>query len=365
VKRADILCVLSVNNASSHFSNGNGKLNDMEKLIDNRTMPLKDSYNRRIDYLRVSVTDKCNLKCIYCTPKKNIKHFSGDDILTDDEIVRFIRIAHKNGLRKVRITGGEPLLRKNILPLVASIKEIGIRDLSLTTNGIMLSEMAVELKKAGLDRVNISLDTLDAERYRGITRGGDMTRVWEAIRASEQAGLSPVKINIVPMKGLNDDEILSFASLTMENNFHIRFIEFMPAIGDGSWSKEKYVKSADVLKKISPLGELYPFTFKGNGPSRNFKLRGAIGVIGIISPLSDHFCKYCNRLRLTSNGIIRPCLFSSKEIDIRTPMRSGATDEDIDALFHHAIRIKPQRHLINENTAASTGHLTAMSEIGG
>ena len=333
------------------------------KPLHNRH-PLRDSYNRRIDYLRVSVTDRCNLKCLYCAPRKKLRHFSSDAIMTDDEIVRFIRIAYAHGLKKVRITGGEPLLRENITGLIASIKDAGIHDLSLTTNGTMLPEMALDLKKAGLDRVNISLDTMNAERYREITRGGDINRVWQAIRASEDAGLTPVKINVVPIKGLNDDEILAFASMTFEHNFHIRFIEFMPAVDDGTWSEDKYIKSADILEKVSSLGKAEPFSFRGKGPSRNYRISGAKGVIGIISPLSDHFCKFCNRLRLTSTGTIRPCLFSPKEIDIKTPMRNGATDKEIEMLFSHAIHIKPMRHFIHEK-GPSSHSIQSMSKIGG
>jgi len=339
----------------------------MKKDMPNTTYtkkPLKDSYNRRIDYLRISITDKCNLKCVYCTPEKRPAFFKKGDVLTYEEIVRFVRIAHNNGLRKVRITGGEPLLRKNIVWLISSMKEIGIRDLSLTTNGITLSKLAGKLKKAGLDRVNISLDTLDAERYKAIAKGGDINLVLQSIKEAEKEGLTPIKINVVPIRGINDDEILSFASLTFDKNYHIRFIEFMPASCNGMWTKDRCINSTEVMERISTLGKIECFTFKGRGPSRNYRIKGAIGVIGIISPISDHFCSYCNRLRLTADGKIRPCLFSPEEIDIKTPMRNGATDEDMDNLYQRAIRIKPLRHLLNENDA-SAHHLKAMSKIGG
>ncbi len=331
---------------------------------DNMNQSPNDTYNRRIDYLRISITDKCNLKCVYCMPEKKPRTFKKGDILTYEEIIRFVRIAHSHGLRKVRITGGEPLLRKNITGLISSIKEIGIGDLSLTTNGIKLPDMAEKLRDAGLDRINISLDTLDADRYRTITRGGDIKRVLEAIKEAERTGLMPVKINVVPIQGVNDDEILSFASLTFDKNYHVRFIEFMPASCNGLWEKSKCIKSSDIIDRISGLGALKSFEFRGRGPSRNYQLKGAVGVIGIISPVSDHFCSYCNRLRLTADGKIRPCLFSSKEIDIKTPMRDGAADEDLENLYHHAIRIKPQRHRINEDTS-SYEHLKTMSKIGG
>lgn len=326
--------------------------------------PIKDNYDRRIDYLRISITDRCNLKCVYCMPLKGPKHFKESDVLTDEEIVRFIRIACRHGLKKVRITGGEPLMRKGIVHLISSIKETGISDLSLTTNGIMLSGLSRRLKDAGLDRVNISLDTMDAERYRGITRGGNINHVWNAIKEAEQVGLSPVKINVVPIRGLNDDEILSFASLTLDKNYHIRFIEFMPANCTGGWKKEKCISSSEVLEKISTLGRIEQQEFRGRGPSRNYRINGAAGIIGIISPISDHFCGFCNRLRLTANGKIRPCLFSREQIDIKTPMRSGATDETIEKLFCQAVRVKPQRHLLNENSNTAS-HIKTMSKIGG
>lgn len=330
----------------------------------NKKAPLKDSFNRRIDYLRISITDKCNLKCVYCRPTRGLKYFKNREVLTDDEIVRFIRIARKNGLRKVRITGGEPLMRQNITGLISSIKELGIQDLSLTTNGIMLADVAEELRKAGLDRVNISLDTLNADRYKGITQGGDIGLVWKSIEKAEETGLTPVKINVVPIRGLNDDEIKAFASLTFKKNYHIRFIEFMPANCSGLWKKDKCVTSEEVLQKISVLGETELLKFRGKGPSRNYRIRGAAGVIGIISPISDHFCNFCNRLRLTADGRIRPCLFSNDQIDIKTPMRNGASDEEIEKLFRRSVRVKPRRHLLNENKDSSR-LIKSMSKIGG
>lgn len=332
--------------------------------MKNKSKPLKDTFNRQIDYLRISITDKCNLKCLYCRPSKRIKYFDENDVLTNSEIVRIVRIAHAYGLRKVRITGGEPLMRKGLTELISDIKNTGIRDLSLTTNGIKLSKRAQSLKRAGLDRVNISLDTLKPERYKKITNGGDLDSVLESIKEAEKAGLTPIKINVVPIRGLNDDEILAFAALTLENNYHIRFIEFMPATSSGLWDRDTCIPSSEILKKISALGKLDDFKFKGKGPSRNYRLRGALGVIGIISPISDHFCAHCNRLRLTANGKIRPCLFSKEEIDIKTPMRNNAPDNELDRLFCHAIKVKPQGHLLNSSSASSS-YLETMSKIGG
>lgn len=330
----------------------------------NKTLPPKDSYERSIDYLRISVTDKCNLNCVYCMPKKGIKYFKESEVLTSEEIVRFVRIAKKQGLRKVRITGGEPLMKKDITMLISSIKQIGIQDLSLTTNGIMLSELAGELKRAGLDRVNISLDSMTADRYKTITNGGDINCVWEAIKEAEKVGLTPLKINVVPIRGFNDADILSFASLTFDKNYHIRFIEFMPVGCNEIWRKDKCISSAEVIEIISKLGNLERLEFKGKGPSRNYRIKGAKGVIGIISPLSDHFCGFCNRLRLTTDGKIKPCLFSKVAIDIKTPMRSGASDREIEKLFFNSIKVKPQRHLFQEDVASSWLP-EAMSKIGG
>jgi cyclic pyranopterin phosphate synthase len=325
---------------------------------------MRDSFNRRIDYLRVSVTDRCNLKCVYCTPSKGLKHFKQTDLLTDEEIIRFISIAHRHGLRKVRITGGEPLLRKNIIQLIAAIKKTGIRQLSLTTNGLTLSKMAEKLKSAGLDRVNISLDTLDAEKYKTIANGGDINLVWKAIKEAERVDLMPVKINMVPIRGMNDDEILSFASLTFEKNYHIRFIELMPANSSRLWTKDMCIPSDEIMERISMLGTFRKVKFRGIGPSRNYRIKGAAGIIGIISPVSDHFCSSCNRLRLTAIGKIRPCLFSSGEIDIRTPMRRGASDDEIDKLFLQAIQAKPEGHKLHE-IMAGTSPIRSMSKIGG
>ncbi len=234
-----------------------------------------DSFNRQIDYLRVSITDSCNLKCIYCMPEKGLKRFEQSVILTTDEIIRIVRIAAKYGVRKVRLTGGEPLLRKDILPLISGIKHLGIKDLSITTNGQRLADMALALKLAGLDRVNISLDTLIADRYRKITRGGELDRVWEGIKASERAGRSPVKINMVPVRGVNDDEVSRFAVLTTYKDVHIRFIEFMPVGNSGSWKPDAYLSKDEIMTRVAPVGKLVLLPFKGGGPSRNYRVEGA------------------------------------------------------------------------------------------
>ena len=325
---------------------------------------LTDSYNRRIDYLRISITDRCNLKCIYCMPEKGLKHFKQSEILTTAEIIRIVRIACKYGVRKVRLTGGEPLLRNDIVQLLSGIKSAGIQDLSITTNAQRLAGMAKALKKAGLDRVNISLDTLLEDRYRDITRGGEIDLVWEAIAEAERAGLSPVKINVVPVRGVNDDEISAFASMTLKKDVHIRFIEFMPIGNNGAWKPDAYLSKDEIMARVTSAGKLIRLPFKGGGPSRNYRIEGAAGMIGFISAISNCFCSSCNRLRLTAIGKLRPCLFSEITVDLKTPLRNGASDEELEALYRSAVLSKPASHTLRDG---SLGHpsLSPMSQIGG
>ncbi len=325
---------------------------------------LTDSYNRRIDYLRISITDRCNLKCVYCMPEKGLKHFKQSEILTTAEIIRIVRIACKYGVRKVRLTGGEPLLRNDIVQLISGIKSAGIQDLSITTNAQRLAGMAKELKKAGLDRVNISLDTLIADRYRDITRGGEIDRVWEAIAEAERAGLSPVKINVVPVRGVNDDEIPAFAAMTLKKDVHIRFIEFMPIGNNGVWKPDAYLSKDEIMARVTSAGKLIRLPFKGGGPSRNYRIEGAPGMIGFISAISDCFCSSCNRLRLTAIGKLRPCLFSEITVDIKTPLRNGASDEELNALYRSAVLSKPASHTLRDGSLDHPS-LSPMSQIGG
>jgi cyclic pyranopterin phosphate synthase len=324
----------------------------------------KDSFNRQIDYLRISITDRCSLKCIYCVPEQGVKNYDLNDILTLEEITRFVRVAHNSGVRKVRLTGGEPLMRDDIIDLVSAVKATGIFDLSMTTNGMRLAEMAGDLKKAGLDRVNISLDTLKEDRFRTITRGGDIRRVWDALKAAELAGFAPVKINVVPIRGVNDDEIPAFAALSLTKDIHIRFIEFMPVGKNPAWKPEAYLKTEEIMAKVAAVGRLERLEFRGNGPSRNYRIEGARGVVGFISAISDHFCESCNRLRLTANGKIRPCLFSDIELDVKTALRNGMSDEELDAFYREAVLSKPARHAIDAGPA-NLPATPAMSQIGG
>lgn len=323
----------------------------------------KDGFNREIDYLRISVTDRCNLSCIYCMPGSKPRRFSRDELLTAEEIERIARVAVRRfGVRKIRLTGGEPLLRKDILGIISAIKGLGVRDLSLTTNGVLLSGMARGLRQAGLDRVNVSLDTLYPARYREITGGGELSRPREGIRAAEAEGLAPVKINMVPMRGVNDDEIADFARLTLRYPCHIRFIEFMPSRRASLGDRSRCVRTPEVMQRVSALGPLVRLGFKGRGPSRNYYIQGAKGMLGFISPVSHSFCYACSRLRINASGRIRPCLFSRETIDLRAPMRNGAGEADLERLFARAIEIKPRGDYLNSPVPAS---IPSMWSIGG
>jgi cyclic pyranopterin phosphate synthase len=276
------------------------------------------------------------------------------EILSYEEILRVISIASNIGVRKIRITGGEPLVRRNVVYLIKSIKNIdGIEDLSLTTNGILLSRYAEELKKAGLNRVNVSLDTLNPERYRMITRGGDLDLVLNGIKAIERVGLNPIKINMVPIRGINSDEIRDFARLTLKSPYQVRFIEYMPFGSEEMWSPEKFISTEEIKSIVEGMGTLSPVKMRKSGPARYFRLENAIGVIGFISPISNHFCNECNRLRLTADGKLRPCLFSETEIDLKPALRGGASDDEIKRLIRLSIEVKPEGHNINPDKLAS------------
>ncbi len=322
----------------------------------------RDGFNREIDYLRISVTDRCNLGCLYCTPGRRPECLWEDELLTASEIGRIAESAMRYGVRKVRLTGGEPLMRADIVELVSAVKARGVRDLSLTTNGMLLSAMARKLKRAGLDRVNVSLDTLDPNVYAEMTGGGKLERVLEGISAAEGAGLSPVKLNMVPIRGMNDREIPGFARLTYERPCHIRFIEYMPTGRRKDWDESRCVKTPEVMDKVATLGPLVKLEFKGKGPSRNYRLEGARGVLGFISPLSHSFCYSCNRLRINAAGKIRPCLFSRSEVDLLAPLRRGMDDRGLDSLFARAIDMKPEGNYFEKPSDAS---VESMSGIGG
>ncbi|MBE0428031.1 MAG: GTP 3',8-cyclase MoaA [Nitrospirae bacterium] len=325
---------------------------------------LKDNFHRTIDYMRISVTDRCNLRCVYCVPSGGLKPLEHREILQYEEIVRILRIAVNTGVRKVRITGGEPLVRKNIAYLIRMIKRIeGIDELSMTTNGILLEKYAEELADAGLDRVNISLDSLKPERYREITRCGDIDAVLRGIDASEKAGLMPVKINMVPIRGLNDEEIAEFAKITLKSPYQVRFIEFMPFGKEDMWNKEHFISSEEIKSIVEQIGDLIPAKMRKSGPARYFRFDGAAGVVGFISPISNHFCKECNRLRLTADGKLRPCLFSETEIDLKPALRNNSSDTEIERLIELSIAVKPKSHSVKIENLLSPADCSAMNTV--
>lgn len=321
--------------------------------------PLKDNFFRVIDYLRISITDRCNLRCVYCMPTGGIAVAGHEDILRYEEIILIARIAAGLGVRKVRLTGGEPLTRKNVSFLISELKKIkGIEDLSMTTNGILLEKYAAEIAAAGLDRVNVSIDSFKPDTYNRITGGGSLEKVMRGLAAAVRAGLGPVKINMVPIRGINDEEIKDFAALTLESNYHVRFIEFMPSGSIDLWSPEKYIPVDEIRKTIEGIAPLTPVRARKNGPSKYFRLQGAKGVIGFISAVTHHFCGDCNRLRLTADGKLRPCLFSETEIDLRSAIRSGAPDTEIERLLRLSVSVKPQGHNIGKNNEKGGPHGT-------
>ena len=337
---------------------------------------MKDSHGRTIDYLRISLTDRCNLRCIYCMPADGIAQVNHEQILRYDEIERFVRIAADMGISRVRLTGGEPLVRRGVVDLVRALNDIpGIDDVAMTTNGILLADLAEPLRKAGLRRVNISLDTLDANQYTQITRGGNLDDVMTGIDAALRVGFSPVKLNSVAIRSLNQD-YLAFAKLSLDRPLHVRFIEYMP-VGDSDgvngcgWGVDDVISCQDIRSIINEqaeaagLGILKPLEGRtqpdGAGPASYYQFEGAKGSVGFISPLSRHFCGECNRLRLTAQGGLRPCLFSDEEFSVIEALRQG-TDDDVRVLVSQALGAKPQEHAQGDHANATA---TNMNAIGG
>jgi cyclic pyranopterin phosphate synthase len=309
---------------------------------------LVDRFGRQITYLRISVTDRCNLRCVYCLPEKGIQWQPRENQLSAGEIARVAEAAALGGVKRVRLTGGEPLVRPDIVEIVARLASIpGIDEVSLTTNGMLLAKYAQLLADAGLKRVNISLDTLDADKFKRITRGGSIDRVWDGIAAAEAAGLTPLKLNTVVVNGLNADEIPALARLTIENPWHVRFIELMPVGNAQDWgagfplSPSRYISVHEMQARLSHLGLEPASTPTGNGPARTFRIPGALGTLGFISPLGEHFCQNCNRLRLTADGSLRPCLLLDGEINLRAALRTG---QPLLPLIQMAVEAKPAGH---------------------
>lgn len=336
-------------------------------IEENMQQPLVDAYERKIDYLRISVTDRCNLRCVYCMPPEGIELAESKNILRYEEILRLVRLSASHGVSKVRITGGEPLVRKGIIEFLHDVASVpGIKDLSLTTNGVLLKGYAQKLKDAGLKRVNVSLDSLKADRFLKMTRGDNLKEVLEGLAEAQKVGLTPVKLNMVVIKDFNDDEVVDFALMSKTRPYHIRYIEYMPFNTQEGWQRDKCMTAKEIKERIEKAVEpLEPIvdTNGAPGPARRYRFKGAPGEIGLISPVSEHFCGSCNRLRLTSDGKLRTCLFSDNEVDLRTPLRDGSPDEAIEKILLVAVREKPKGHSINENIFKKCSR--TMSLIGG
>ena len=328
-------------------------------------MPLVDKHNRHLNYLRISITDRCNLQCLYCMPFGGIIKLRHEEILTYEEILRLVRFSVNLGVEKVRLTGGEPLLRKGIYGFIKRLTAIpGLKDISLTTNGVYLKKNLERLRSAGIKRLNISLDTLHREKYKKITGFDGFQQVWEAIESAKKMGFQPIKINMVVIKGVNDDELPDFARFSQKNPYQIRFIEYMPLGIRDSDNFLFHVPNSLIKTQLSRLGRLIPVS-QGiyDGPAERFKFEGALGEIGFISPMSHNFCHKCNRLRLTASGNLRPCLLSDKKEDLKGPLRAGATDSELAQIFLNAALSKPHAHGLSlENPIVIYDQ---MSSIGG
>jgi GTP 3',8-cyclase len=325
---------------------------------------LVDRYNRHLNYLRISITDRCNLRCVYCVPADQIPRLPHTDILRYEEILRIVRIGVDLGISKIRITGGEPLVRKDVCEFLAAISRLpGLEEVTLTTNGVLLEENIGCIQDAGIRRINVSLDTLQKDKFADITGRNYFEKVWNGIAAARAAGIDPIKLNVVALRGTNDDEFLDFARLTRSQPYHIRFIEYMP-IGKSRVGFGPPILVPEIKARIAKIGPLVPLEKNpADGPAERFKLEGAVGEIGFISALSHHFCGSCNRLRLTASGQLRPCLLSDRQLDLKGPLRAGEPDEKLAEIFRQAVENKPSDHdlAVNEPSGVSC----QMSSIGG
>ncbi|GAA0079112.1 GTP 3',8-cyclase MoaA [Clostridium sp. CTA-5] len=318
---------------------------------------MMDSYGRRINYLRISVTELCNLRCKYCMPEKGINKCNHKDILRIEEFLKIAESFVNKGIDKIRITGGEPLVRKGVLSLIKGISKIqGVKDLAMTTNGLLLKEYAKNLKEAGLNRVNISLDTLNESKYREITNGGELNKVLEGIEEAKKAGLTPIKLNVVLIKDFNEDEIEDFINLTKNNEIDVRFIELMPIGELKYWALNRYLSNDIVLEKNKELIKIE--NEDKSSPAKYYKLPNGKGRVGIINPISCKFCENCNRLRLTADGKVKTCLHSDDEIDIGKVLRNG---ENIDNAIVEIVKNKPKEHNLEQGNYINR----TMTAIGG
>lgn len=318
---------------------------------------MKDSFGREITYLRLSITDRCNLRCRYCMPEGGIEKLQHDSILTLEEIDEIVGAFVDLGINKVRLTGGEPLVRNGIVSLIEKIsRHEGIKDLALTTNGIHLKAMAKDLKAAGLTRVNISLDSLNEKKYAMMTRGGKLKNVLEGIERAMEVGLTPIKLNVVLIGGFNDDEVENFVALTQEQAIDVRFIELMPIGEVATWSLDNFLSNAYVLKKVPSLTKIA--SIEQGSPAVYYRLPNGKGRVGLISPISCKFCDSCNRVRLTAEGQLKYCLHSNEEIDLRTVVREKGPLKE---LLEYAILHKPLEHAIEQGKFISRN----MVQVGG
>jgi len=326
---------------------------------------VKDQFGRRVEYLRISVTDKCNLRCVYCMPMEGLPWLKREDILSYEEIASVVRTMAGMGLKRVRITGGEPLVRRDLPDLVRMISAVpGIEDLSLSTNAVLLADQAEALKAAGIQRLNVSLDSLRPDRVDAISRRpGAFPKIMEGLDAADAVGFSPLKINVVLIRGQNDDEIEDFARITRERAWHIRFIEMMPTGANLDLSANSFISCAEALRRVRVIESIEPVEGPfGNGPATYYRFPGAPGTVGVITPMSHNYCDRCNRMRLTASGQLRPCLFGELETNLRDPLRAG---EDLVPLIEETLRVKPERHYLIQGSAAGSGGLVALSQTGG
>jgi cyclic pyranopterin phosphate synthase len=330
-------------------------------------------FSRTISYLRLSLTDRCNLRCMYCVTEDEqsgcLTKLGHDELLSYEELLRVVRVAVAMGISKVRLTGGEPLVRRHIMDFIEQLGAVdGLDDIRITTNAVLLEQYADGLISAGVNKINISLDTLRPERFARITGVDCFDKVWRGIEKARQAGFSPVKLNMVVMRGINDDELVDFARMSRETELQIRFIEFMPIGASSRWDKDTYMGSDEIKERISAMGELLPVSGgRADGPASVFRLgEDARGKLGFISPISHHFCDKCNRLRLTSEGMLRSCLLHDEETDLRSVLRRGCSDAEIRETLLTAIRNKPRGHQMEERLKEHGSDCHGrMSRIGG
>jgi cyclic pyranopterin phosphate synthase len=328
-------------------------------------MGLIDAHGRRINYLRLSVTDRCNLRCCYCMPAEGVPKLCHSDIVSYEDLYRIARESVALGIEKIRITGGEPLVRKGIIGFLERVSAIGgLKELVLTTNGMLLREMAAPLRRAGVQRLNVSLDSLKPATFATITRGGDLRWVLDGLAAAEQAGFPPPKINAVVMRGLNDDEVLDFAELTLRKAYTVRFIEYMPTTRNQGW-KSLCVTGTEILERIGSRYKLETAEdVAGTGPARNYRIRGAAGAIGVITPVSSHFCGSCNRIRVTASGLAKGCLFGNQAVDLK-PYLAQAGNESLRQALRRIVTAKPRQHELSLLHVEPRHAAFAMSQVGG